>query len=409
MTVSSHCPLAITLAHCLREDREEIVGRWLERISDRVTLSRDKIFPTRDILDHVPLLIDGIADYLEDPAEEITADIPVVAKAMELGEMRHEQGFDAYQILKEYEILGGVLFDFLIRTADSIDEPCTRGELLVCGHRIFRSVAVIQQYTTMHYLRLADDRVMEREERLRGFNRAVSHELKNRIGAAAGASSMLQEDSIVRDPEKVAQFLSIVTMNVDAMGATLSQLAELSRIDPRRTQTRNIRLVDAAAEVKRQLRDFAADRGVTVEVAEDLPDVEVPAAVVELALSNYISNAIKYRDPEEPSPWVRIEASVVDGGNGPDMIEVYVSDNGRGVPEDVRDQLFRRYFRAHGETVTGEEGTGLGLSLVRDNVAALGGRAWVEFPERGSRFAFSIPCDDDSTGDVEGDASDPAA
>lgn len=409
MTVSSHCPLAITLAQRLREDREEIVGRWLERISDRVTLSRDKIFPTRDILDHVPLLIDGIADYLEDPAEEITADIPVVAKAMELGEMRHEQGFDAYQILKEYEILGGVLFDFLIRTADTIDEPCTRGELLVCGHRIFRSVAVIQQYTTMHYLRLADDRVMEREERLRGFNRAVSHELKNRIGAAAGASAMLQEDSVVRDPDRIAQFLSIITMNVDAMGATLNQLAELSRIDPQRAQTRNIRLVDAAAEVKRQLRDFAADRGVAVEVAADLPDIEVPAAVVELALSNYISNAIKYRDPEESSPWVRIEGSVLDGGHGPDMLEVYVSDNGLGVPEDARDQLFRRYFRAHGETVTGEEGTGLGLSLVRDNVAALGGRAWVEFTETGSRFAFSIPCGDDSTDDVDGDASDPAA
>ena len=379
------------MAKRLRGEREEIVGRWLERISDRVSLSRDKIFPSRDILDHVPLLIDGIADYLEDPADEITADVPVVAKAMELGEMRHEQGFDAYQILKEYEILGGVLFDFLIRTADTIDEPCTRGELLVCGHRIFRSVAVIQQYTTMHFLRLADELVMEREERLRGFNRAVSHELKNRIGAAAGASAMLQEDSVASDPAKLAQLLPIITMNVKAMGTTLDQLAELSRIAPERAQTRNIRLADAAAEVKRQLREFAEDRGVTVEMAADLPDVEVPAAVLELALSNYISNAIKYRDPNSPERWVRVEASIMATDPSRPELEVYVTDNGLGVPAEARDQLFRRYFRAHGETVTGEEGTGLGLSIVRENVEALGGRTWVEFPQAGSRFGFSIP------------------
>ena len=409
MTVSSHCPLAVILAERLRAEREDLVGRWLERIADRVSIGRNQIFPTRDILDHVPLLVEGIADYLEDPADEITADIPVVAKAMELGQMRHEQGFDAYQILKEYEILGGVLFDFLIRTVDSIDEECTRGELLVCGHRIFRSVVVIQQYTTMHFLRLSDELVREREERLRGFNRAVTHELKNRIGAAAGASAMLQEAGVVSDAAKVEQFLAIITSNVDAMGATLTQLTELSRIDPERAQTRNIRLADAAAEVKRQLREFAETRGVEVELAADLPDVEVPAAVVELGLSNYISNAIKYRDPDEARPWVRVDAAVSTDGAGAESLEVYVTDNGLGVPEDARDQLFRRYFRAHGDTVTGEEGTGLGLSLVRDNIEALGGRAWAEFPDKGSRFAFSIPCgeDDDEDREPAGDINRP--
>ena len=399
MTVSSECPLAVILAQRMRQNREDLVGRWLERIADRVTLDPGQIFPTREILDHVPLLVGGIADYLEDPAEEITTDVPVVAKAMELGEMRHSQGFDAYQILKEYEILGGVLFDFLIQTVDSIDEPCTRGELLVCGHRIFRSVAVIQQYTTNHFLRLANERVMEREKRLQGFNRAITHELKNRIGAAVGASAMLREDSVAADPEERARFLAIVTANVDAMNATLEQLTELSRLDPQPAQTRNILLSDAASEVKRQLREFADNRGVTIELAEDLPEVEVPAAAVELALSNYISNAIKYHDPEEPAPWVRVEGTIeADDGARP-ALKVYVTDNGLGVPEPSRARLFDRYYRAHRETVTGEEGTGLGLSLVRDNIEALGGKAWAEFPDKGSRFGFSIPRD------VRGDES----
>lgn len=392
MSTSADCPLAASLAGRLRDEREALVARWLERISARVTLDRSEIFPSKAILDHVPLLVDGIADYIEDPVDEITADIPVVAKAMELGELRHNQGFDAYEILKEYEILGGVLFDFLIRTADDIDEPCTRGELLVCGHRLFRSISVIQQFTTTHFLRLADEQVKDREERLRRFNRAVSHELKNHIGAARGAAEMLQDDDIMREPDRLKKFASIVSTNVAAMNDTLNSLAELSRLGVANGQARNVMLPEAANEVKRQLREFADAREVQVELAADLPAVEVPAAAVELALSNYVSNAVKYRDPGEPNSWVRIDAAVVERAPGQQELEVYVSDNGLGVPQPARDHLFERFFRAHEQTASDEEGSGIGLSLVRETVASHGGRAWAEFPAKGSRFVFSIPC-----------------
>ena len=391
MNVSQKCPLAVTLARRMREEREKLVERWLGRIAQRVALAPNEIFPTDELLDHVPLLIDGIARYLEDAADEITADTPVVGKAVELGELRHAQGFDAHQILREYEILGGVLFDFLVHIADDVDEPCTRGELLVCGHRVFRSIAVIQQYTTAHFLRLADERTREREDRLRGFNRAVTHELKNRIGAAGGALDMLAEDYVGENPPQRAKFVGIAARNVAAMKDTLQTLLELSRIDDDGGHTRNVLLPDVAAEVRRQLREFAEARGVEVELADDLPSEEVAAAPLELALSNYVSNAVKYRNPSEPRRWVRIEGEKRSTG-GECEIVVRVRDNGLGVPEEGRDKLFQRFFRAHEGTVTGEEGTGLGLSLVREAIEASGGRVWCEFPERGSVFALSVPC-----------------
>ena len=52
--------------------------------------------------------------------------MPVVSKAMELGALRHKQGFDAYAILKEYEFLGGILFTFFARTVEDIEEPCEK-------------------------------------------------------------------------------------------------------------------------------------------------------------------------------------------------------------------------------------------------------------------------------------------
>jgi signal transduction histidine kinase len=350
------------------------------------------VFPTDELLDHVPLLMVGIADYLEDPAQEISADVPVVAKAIELGELRYNQGFDAHEILKEYEILGGVLFAFLVRTVDGVEEPCTRSELLACAHRLFRAVSIIQQHTTGHYLRLSAEQVRERENRLRSFNRMVSHELKNRIGTVLGAAQMLQEEWIAANPEKRARFAGMVVQNTEAMQDVLQNLLELSRLDNDVRRQRNVMLPEAVGEVMRQLREMAQARGVDVGVEGELPCIEVNAAAVELCLSNYVSNAVKYSDPSRAGRWVRVRASLrgAPGERGCELV-VEVRDNGIGVPEEARGRLFQRFFRAHG-TVTGVEGTGLGLSIVRETAESMGGRTWAEFGEEGSTFALALPC-----------------
>jgi len=167
------CPLAGALAARLRSARAELTTRWLERIAARVAIERDRVFPGDELLDHIPLLIDGIADYVENPAEGVAADAPVVAKAMELGELRYVQGFDAYQLFKEYELLGGVLFSFLATAVDEIDQPCKRSELLQCAHRVFHAVSIIQQATTMHFLRKTAVQVREREQSRRRYSGSI--------------------------------------------------------------------------------------------------------------------------------------------------------------------------------------------------------------------------------------------
>jgi signal transduction histidine kinase len=388
MEINVNCRLAAALAARMRAAREELTHRWLERIVARVEIDPNRVFPTTELLNHVPLLVDRIADYLEDPADEISADAPVTGKAIELGELRYSQGFDAHEILKEYEILGGVLFSFLVRTVDELEGECSRAELLACAHRLFRAVAIIQQMTTTHYLRLAGERVREREERLRGFNRMVSHELKNQIGAVLGAGQLLRDPDIAADPARRERFARIVVENADAMQGALENLIELSRMDPGMRRQRNVVLPSVVAEVARQLREMAHTRGVEIRIDPAIPEVEVNAAAVELALTNYVSNAIKYSDPDAHPRWAEIRAATTAAGE----LVVTVEDNGLGVPPEKRAELFTRFFRAHHETVTGVEGTGLGLSIVRETAEGLGGRAWAEFDgPRGSRFMISLP------------------
>lgn len=364
-----------------------LVLQWLERIVERVTMPAKRVFPTDDLLNHVPLLIDGIADYLEDPGDDISVDTPVAGKAIELGELRHRQGFDTYEILKEYEILGGILFHYLAQAADEMPEPCEKSELLVCGHRLFRAIAIIQQTTTAHYLRLADAKVAEREDRLRGFNRAISHEIKNHVGAILGAGELLLTVENLTEVQQ-QQFQRMVVQHALQMKATLENLLALARFEGDARQHRHVRLREAVAEAMRQVRESAQRARVTVCVS-DVPDVEVNAAVVELALVNYLGNAIKYANGENAGRYAEITGRIADGPEHRELV-VSVRDNGLGVPADKRDRLFQRFFRAH-ETVTRAEGTGLGLSIVREAVEFLGGRAWAEFPGEGSVFAFAMP------------------
>jgi signal transduction histidine kinase len=387
--IDEECPLAGVLADHLRKAKRELTTKWLERITDRVSLDPNRVFPTDELLDHVPLLIDGVADYVDNPAAEVGVDMPVVAKAMELGALRHKQGFDAYEILKEYEFLGGILFTFFSRTVENIAEPCEKRELMACGSRLYRAVTIIQQATMSHFLLLADKQVAEREERLRGVNRVISHEIKNRIGAVLGASTLLNEvDNLA--PEKTGELLEIIARNAREMQNTVDNVVVLARTENEDSrQHRHVRLPEAVKEAVRQVRDAAQGANIEVRIRE-MPDIEVSAAVIELCVKNYLSNAIKYSDPNQNECTVEISGSVEEKEPGKREIIVRVCDNGLGVPLDKREHLFERFYRAH-EAMSEVEGTGLGLSIVRETVESQGGRAWAEHPKKGTIFAIALP------------------
>jgi signal transduction histidine kinase len=384
--------LAATLADRLRTAKQELVTQWLNRISERVAISKRKVFPTHALINHVPLLVEGIAGYLKRPERQIDSRAPVVAKAMELGALRHGQGFDAYELLKEYEMLAEILFDFLGECADEIPGDVPRRDFLAVWQRMAQAIELIRQATVSHFLRLQSAQINEREGRLRRFNRTVAHEVKNKINAIANASSMLAEKWV--DQAERTEFEQIIAKNAEGLKHTLENLESLSRNQADSRHCRNVLLPEAANEAVRELKEAAEAKGVQIRIADDLPPIEVDAATVELCLMNYLSNGIKYSDESKGERWVEIAASV----EGPDTekdreVVIRVHDNGIGVPADKRDQLFQEFYRAHGETVTDAEGTGLGLSIVRETVESIGGRAWAEFPDEGpgSIFAFAVP------------------
>jgi signal transduction histidine kinase len=401
--------LATELAERLRSAKDDLVRRWLDRISARVSISSRRLFPTDELLNHVPLLIEGIAGYLERPDNDIDSEAPVVAKAMELGALRHDQGFDAYEILKEHEILGAIVFAFLDECAEQLPENLPRRDFLACWQRISQAIELIRQATMSHFLRLSSEEVNDREERLRKFNRTVAHELKNKVHAIKSASSLIAETWVSGGDRK--ELDGIIAKNADGLKRVLANLESISRTADDSRHGKHVLLPEAASEAVRELREAAQSKGIEVRIA-DLPQIEVDAATVELCLMNYVSNAIKYSDAKKSDRWVAIEAAVEPGTKPSDNeVVIRVCDNGIGVPADRREQLFQEFYRAHGDTVTDVDGSGLGLSIVRETLESVGGRAWAEFPEdAGSVFAFALPARrrDDTEGTEPGAGESPS-
>lgn len=304
--------LAATLGDGLRSAKQELVTQWLDRISARVAISTKRVFPTHELLNHVPLLIEGIAGYLKRPERDINSKAPVVAKAMELGALRHAQGFDAYEILKEYEMLGEIIFDYLAMAADRIPEDVPRRDFLACWQRTSQAIELIRQATMSHFLRLSAAQINERENRLRRFNRTVAHELKNNINAIASASTTLSEAWF--DASQRKELDAVIARNAESLIRVLANLDSMSRSQSDSRQGRNVLLPEVASEAVQELKEAALAKGVDVRIADDLPSIEVDAATVELCLMNYVSNGIKYSDSAKGDRWVAIEATV----QGPD-------------------------------------------------------------------------------------------
>jgi signal transduction histidine kinase len=370
------------LIELLIREKEEIVRRWLERVAERVTVDERFLFPSDDLLNHVPILIEGIASALVGD-EPISVDTPVVLKAKELGKLRFDQGFSAHQILWEYQLLGSVILN-RVEEADIYMEGEWAKAIM---RRMFDALTSVQRSTMEEFLDHYERTIHEREDRLRGFNHALTHELRTEIGAILGAARMLEERFVAEAPEQRSRFVNMVIENAERVEHLVTNLLELSRVQSDSRRHRNVLLEHAAREAARQLRAFAQSRGVEIRVADDLPPIEVNCAAVELALTNLLANGIKYHDPARSDRWVEVRcAPPSDEG----IVTVEVVDNGRGIPASDRPRLFERFFRA--SSADGVEGTGLGLHLVQTALRGVEGDVWAEFPDTGETiFAFTLP------------------
>jgi excisionase family DNA binding protein len=219
------------------------------------------------------------------------------------------------------------------------------------------------------------------------FLSIASHELRTPITVLTAQAQLslrrLERNGL--DPERVAHALRMMGTQADKLGRLVGHLLDVARLDGGKLQleleTTNLaHLVDQVVSAARSL---AEDTHTISLSAPAVVECEVDALRLEQVLTNLIDNAIKY-SPEGG----RVDVVLTQPSRH--SVELSVRDDGLGIPDDRRDQIFDRFYQAHDTNY--RSGMGLGLYVCRQIVELHGGEIFAECPpDGGTRLLVRLP------------------
>ena len=225
--------------------------------------------------------------------------------------------------------------------------------------------------------------VMESERLYKTLLNSVSHELRTPIAAITGAASGLLDDNISRSPDTRATLIHEIQSASDRLNRVVENLLGMTRLETGRLKP-NLAWCDVSDLVSvavNRMKEDLARHELIVDVALNLPLVQMDYVLMEQALSNLLHNAALHTPP---GTRVRITAQV----DGNDLL-LSVGDRGPGLPPGDLERVFDKFYRAPGAA---PGGTGLGLSIVRGLVEAQGGVVRAENRANGgARFIIRMP------------------
>ena len=218
----------------------------------------------------------------------------------------------------------------------------------------------------------------------REFTGNVSHEMKSPLQVIGGYAELMESGMVA--PEDVPRFAGLIRSESQAMRELIDDVLSLSRLDERAEGSRvPIDLEGLCRRSAQRLEAAASERGVSVRLLLRR-DIEVLGhpAMIEQMVYNLVSNAIKY-NREGGLVLLQLES---DAGSA----LISVEDEGPGIPEELRERVFERFFRIDASRSRDTGGTGLGLAIVKHVAESQGGSVAVGKSHLGgAAFTVRLP------------------
>ena len=219
------------------------------------------------------------------------------------------------------------------------------------------------------------------------FLASMSHELRTPLNAVIGFSEVLLERMFGQINERQEEYLRDIWNSGRHLLELLNEILDLSKVEAGRMvlEPTTFSVTTALEYTLAMVRERAAAHAIkiSVNIADDVGDIEADELRFKQVVLNLLSNAVKFT-PDGGSVSVaafRKDAELV----------VTVTDTGIGVPVEDQEKIFDS-FQQGGRGPAKEEGTGLGLTLSRRIVGLFGGRMWLKSTVGvGSTFGFAIP------------------
>jgi PAS domain S-box-containing protein len=228
-----------------------------------------------------------------------------------------------------------------------------------------------------------EEALRDSNEELEIFAQTISHDLKAPLRAMEAFAVALGEDYGDRLDERARTYLSLIADGAVRMDTLLNDLLQHARLGRSLADDR----VDLGAVVTRVLEGLSpqlTERDARVEVSDDLPVVWGHRSLLETAIQNLVTNAVKFV-PEDRRPQLSIGIQTDANAH-----HLFVRDNGIGIEPNHHERIFSIFERLHPREAY--PGTGIGLAIVKKAARLHGGDATVEStPGQGSTFWLTLP------------------
>jgi signal transduction histidine kinase len=214
----------------------------------------------------------------------------------------------------------------------------------------------------------------------------VSHELRSPLASIKGIISSLLQKDISLDTETSDMLLKGVSEETDRLASLVTKLLDMSKLEagvwnPEKRLCEISDIVDEAFERQRWIHK---NHVFEIEMEPDLPEFHADCNQVRQVIVNLVENAAAY---SKEGTKITVKAKAVDGNE----LEISVSDEGVGIPQEDLERIFDKFFRGSQDR-RNPGGTGLGLAICQAIVQNHGGRIWAESEiGRGSTFRFTLP------------------
>jgi two-component system sensor histidine kinase KdpD len=249
--------------------------------------------------------------------------------------------------------------------------------------------------------RASEAEALRRSEKLKSaLLDAVTHDLRTPLTSIKTSITTLLDDEKINEgkfqlgAEGRHEFFEIIDEETDRLNRFIEGMVELARIEAGELNLRQawseVSEIIQAALIRAE--PLLENYHIKLFSEEDLPLLRVDSKAIAEVLYTLLENASKYA-PKHTS----IEISVKRAAG--EMLEFSVSDEGKGVPENLREQIFDKFFRVSDAKNDGHApgGTGLGLAIAKGIVEAHNGKIWVAdaLQSTGARFIFTVPVGDE--------------
>ena len=248
-----------------------------------------------------------------------------------------------------------------------------KGDAFILG--ISRDITAIKK---------AEDELVMANNELEEFAYRTSHDLRSPLVSSIGILNLTKSAVQNDDKDKALESIEHIQSSLSKLETLITDILSLTEVKHAQELVSTFSYHDVFEEALDKLSHMEQFKRLDIQTDFTFGDaLTTQESRFRLILENLISNAVKYQNPDEKKPYIKISTYEKD-----DMFVLEVEDNGLGIPDDQHEKLFTMFKRFHPKI---SYGSGLGLYMIKKSADIINAEIQFENPDKGTIFRLLIP------------------